>query len=171
MTSMPELHRVSISTFKIFQHYCMTYGAGVSISTCILHNDIQYMACLHAITVLSSLTLLVNKTWHSTMHHAPISQTRVNAPKTKKTSIFIFYSTTKLPHFKSLPAKLKWTRRCCSKVKQGLISNWVKAAASASKLKTFILLRPLGEYQSNLTGTWCWLFCVPERKRQFGFEK
>ena len=62
MTSMPELHRASISTYNIFQHCYMTYGGGVSISTCILHNGIQYMACLHAITVLSSLTLLVNKT-------------------------------------------------------------------------------------------------------------
>ena len=72
MTSMCELHRVSIGTFKNFQHYWMTYGAGVLISTFILHNDIKYTACLHAITVLSSLTLLVNKTWHSTMHQAPI---------------------------------------------------------------------------------------------------
>ena len=92
MTSMPELHRVSISTFKIFQHCFMTYGAGVSISTCILHNDIYFMACLHAIAVLSSLTLLVNNTWHSTMHQAPISQTSVNASKSKKTSIFIFFN-------------------------------------------------------------------------------
>ena len=72
MTSICELHRVSIGTFKNFQHYWMTYGAGVLISTCILHNDIKYTACLHAITVLSSLTLLVNKMWHSTMHQAPI---------------------------------------------------------------------------------------------------
>ena len=93
MKSMPELHRVSISTFKIFQHCYMTYGAGVSISTCILHNEVQYMACLHAIAVLSSLTLLVNNTWHSTtMHQAPISQTSVNASKSKKTSIFIFFN-------------------------------------------------------------------------------
>ena len=58
MTSMRELHRVSIGTFKMFQHYWMTYGAGVLISTCILHNDINYTACLHAITVLSRLHYL-----------------------------------------------------------------------------------------------------------------